>query len=261
MVAHVVFLRIFIDNITDMVICYDQIDSTNRVAKELVLKGKPSGTIVRAERQLAGKGQYGRNFISPVGGLYFSLLLQPDLQLKYLPLITLATGLACREVIFSICGLPTQIKWPNDIYLADKKVAGILCENVIFNGLEKKSPTVVIGVGLNVNNTLSNFPPGIQPIVTTLFEHLHEQLDIDTLFSSLVTSIVKNSASLGADRQAILARWQKFDYLANKAVVHTAGLVTRKGTGCGISSEGYYRIMDDHGDEHCIVGGQLRLQS
>lgn len=242
-----------------MVIYYEQIDSTNRVAKELVKEGKIPGTVVRAGMQTAGKGQNGRTFNSPAGGLYFSLLLQPDLHLEQLPLLTLATGVACREVIYSICKLETRIKWPNDIYLNDKKVAGILCENVILNSAE--TPTVVIGVGLNVNSAIIDFPKEIQPIVTTLFEHLRIDFDLNALLSSLVTAIVDNVSSLRQDRQDVLARWQRFDYLADKPVIHTAGSMTIQGIGGGITSEGYYRITDYQGVEHCIVGGQLRSQS
>jgi BirA family biotin operon repressor/biotin-[acetyl-CoA-carboxylase] ligase len=241
-----------------MVIYYEQIDSTNRVAKELVTEGKASGTIVRAGMQSAGKGQNGRTFNSPAGGLYFSLLLQPNLPLEQLSLVTLATGVACREVLYSIGKLEARIKWPNDIYLNDKKVAGILCENVILESSE--TPTVVIGVGLNVNNTVTDFPLEIQSIVTTLFEHLKIEFDLNALLSALVTAIVNNISSLRSDRQGVLARWQRYDYLANKPVVYTAGSVIRRGIGCGITPEGYYRIQDYQGVEHCIVGGQLRPQ-
>jgi len=241
-----------------MVIYYEQIDSTNRVAKELVQEGNVSGTIVRAGMQTGGKGQNGRTFNSPAGGLYFSLLLQPDLQLEQLPLITLATGVACRDVIYSMCKLEPQIKWPNDIYLNNKKVAGILCENVILHNSEV--PTVVIGVGLNVNSKVADFPPEIQSIVTTLSEHLKMNFDLNELLSSLVTAIINSVSSLRRDQQGVLARWQRYDYLTNKPVIHTAGSVIRKGIGCGITPEGYYRIKDDKGVEHCLVGGQLRPQ-
>lgn len=241
-----------------MVIYYEQIDSTNRVAKALVREGSVSGTIVRAGMQSAGKGQNGRTFNSPAGGLYFSLLLQPDLQLEQLPLITLATGVACREVIYSLCKLEARIKWPNDIYLNDKKVAGILCENVILNSSE--TPTVVIGVGLNVNSKMADFPPEIQSIVTTLFEQLKTELDLNRLLSSLVTAIIHNVSCLRGDQQGVLDRWQRYDYLADKPVVHTAGSVTTQGIGGGITPKGYYRITDYQGVGHCIVGGQLRPQ-
>ena len=111
-----------------MILAYDHLDSTNRVARELALEGCTAGTVVLAGSQSSGRGQYGRLFNSPVGGLYFTLVLVPDLPLNALPLITLATGLACRETIQAVTGLEPLIKWPNDLYLDHRKVAGILCE-------------------------------------------------------------------------------------------------------------------------------------
>ena len=243
-----------------MVIYFEQIDSTNRVAKELVREGKPSGTVVWAGKQSSGKGQYGRIFVSPAGGLYFSLLLQPPLQLEHLSQVTLATGLACRDIIYSFCHLQSQIKWPNDIYLGEKKVAGILCENVILNSAEKTVPIVVIGMGINVNNTVDAFPIETQPIVTTLFEHFKVKIEIEELLLSLVTAITQKVLSLGADRQGIFEQWQRHDYLFGKKVKYSTGQTTWHGIGCGITPEGFYRIKDSHGIEHPIVGGQLRLQ-
>ena len=245
-----------------MVIYYDQVDSTNRIAKELVMEGKPSGTIVCAGIQSAGKGQYGRSFNSPPGGLYFSLLLKPNLDLEYLPLVTLATGLACREVIYSAFNVQTQIKWPNDIYLCDKKLAGILCENIDFrSAAENALATVVIGAGLNINNTKVDFPLEIQPIVTTLFDHLKIQVDLHSLRTLLVAAIVKNVIILSENRQLLLAQWQQHDYLYKRSIIYTAGSMTLRGTGLGISSQGFYCIQDNKGAEHCVVGGQLRLAS
>jgi BirA family biotin operon repressor/biotin-[acetyl-CoA-carboxylase] ligase len=244
-----------------MIIYYDQIDSTNRIAKELVKEGKPSGTVVRAGIQSAGKGQYGRAFNSPQGGLYFSVLLRPSLDLEHLPLITLATGLACRDVIHSTFNVQSNIKWPNDIYLCDRKLAGILCENIAPCVAGNNCATVVIGVGLNINNTVENFPSEIQSIVTTLFDHLKVQVDLHSLLLLLVDAIMKNVLLLSEKRQILLEQWQQYDYLYNKTVVYTAGLTAVRGTGLGISSQGYYRIRDDQGVEYCVVGGQLRLFS
>jgi BirA family biotin operon repressor/biotin-[acetyl-CoA-carboxylase] ligase len=242
-----------------MIIYYEHVDSTNRIAKELVMEGKPSGTVVRAGMQSAGKGQYGRSFNSPKGGLYFSLLLKPNLDFEHLPLVTLATGLACRKVIHSTFNVQSQIKWPNDIYLCDKKIAGILCENIDFRAAGNTFATVVIGVGLNVNNTREDFPLEIQSIITTLFDHLKIQVDLHSLLLLIVDEIIKNVLLLGENIQRILEQWQQYDYLYNKSVIYTAGSMTMLGTGLGISSQGYYRIRDNQGAEHCVVGGQLRL--
>jgi BirA family transcriptional regulator, biotin operon repressor / biotin---[acetyl-CoA-carboxylase] ligase len=244
-----------------MIISYDQIDSTNRVAKELAAEGRPSGTVVIAASQSAGKGQYGRNFNSPVGGLYFSLLLEPDIPTETLSLITLATGLACRNVLHQAFGLQPHIKWPNDIYLDGKKVAGILCENLLFTHLASEKAKVIIGVGLNVNNRIQDFAVEIQSIITTVFEHLLEPVELEPLLEHVVHAITANVTRLKFDRQHLLAEWQLYDFLLDKPVVYASEALAINGIGRGISAQGLYRVLDDTGVEHEVIGGQIRPQS
>ena len=243
-----------------MIVRYDQIDSTNRVAKELIAAGTPSGTIVWTDTQSAGRGQYGRAFDSPQGGLYFSLVLEPELPLEQLPLITLATGLACQKVLTNRWGLSPLIKWPNDVYLGGRKVAGILCENLIRPGSgDVLSATVVIGVGMNVNNRVDDFAAEIQPVVTTLFEHLHVPVELDGLLTSLADAIAEQVARLAHDRPALLAEWRQVDLLCGRAVVYRRDDQCLTGTGKGITDQGAYRIREESGIEHQAIGGQLRL--
>jgi BirA family biotin operon repressor/biotin-[acetyl-CoA-carboxylase] ligase len=243
-----------------MIISYQQIDSTNRVAKELAAENKPSGTVVVAASQLAGRGQYGRSFNSPVGGLYFSLLLEPVIPTEKLPLITLATGLACRNVLHQSFNLQPLIKWPNDIYLGGKKTAGILCENLLLSRNPSNTAKVVIGVGINVNNKKEDFAVEIQPIITTLFEHLQKTVELEPLLALLLQAITTNVRRLLDESQSLLEEWQRYDFLFNKPVVHTTEALTIHGTGKGISPQGLYVIQDENGVEQRVIGGQLRPQ-
>ncbi|MDR2551480.1 MAG: biotin--[acetyl-CoA-carboxylase] ligase [Desulfobulbus sp.] len=244
-----------------MILHYDHIDSTNRVAKGLIAEGTPNGTIVRAAMQSAGKGQYGRVFESPEGGLYFSLVFEPDLPLDQFPLITLATGLACLRLLKQQFFLSPRIKWPNDIYLAGKKVAGILCENVIKPGPGGPKATVIIGVGMNVNNQVGDFADEIQPLITTLFEHLHRRIDLDVLLTDLTQAIVDQMTRLKRERAAVLAEWQRDDLLKDRTVVYLRDSQSMTGIGLGVTDQGAYRIREDNGREHQVIGGQLRLSS
>ncbi|MCL1979698.1 MAG: biotin--[acetyl-CoA-carboxylase] ligase [Proteobacteria bacterium] len=243
-----------------MILQYDHIDSTNRIAKDLIAEGTPSGTVVRAVSQSMGKGQYGRVFESPKGGLYFSLVLEPDLPLDQLPLITLATGLACLQVLKERFSLFPHIKWPNDIYLAGRKVAGILCENILKPGLDgQTSAAVIIGVGMNVNNQAHDFEEEIQPLITTLFEHLHAWIDLDDLLANLTRAIVNQVTRLREDRLAVLAEWQQADLLWGRSVVYHHHSQSLTGIGLGVTEQGTYRIREENGVEHLVIGGQLRL--
>ena len=241
-----------------MIISYQQIDSTNRVAKELAAEGKPSGTVVVAASQIAGRGQYGRSFNSPVGGLYFSLLLEPVIPIEKLPLITLATGLACRNVLHQSFNLEPLIKWPNDIYLGGKKTAGILCENMSLANAHSNRTKVVIGVGINVNNKKEDFAAEIQPIITTLFEHLQRTVELEPLLTLLLQAITTNVTRLLDESQLLLNEWQQYDLLFNKPVVHATEALTIHGIGKGISPQGLYVIQGEDGVEQRVIGGQLR---
>ncbi|MCL2789774.1 MAG: biotin--[acetyl-CoA-carboxylase] ligase [Desulfobulbus sp.] len=245
-----------------MIVRYDHIDSTNRVAKDLVTEdAAPSGTIVWSDTQSAGRGQYERVFDSPKGGLYFSLILEPALPFEHLPLITLATGLACLRVLKSQYGFFPLIKWPNDIYLGDKKLAGILCENVIKPHPGGSTATVIIGVGMNVNNITHDFAAEIQPVVTTLFDHLHIPIALDGLLASLVSAIAEQVARLEHDRSGLLAEWQQADLLFGRPVVYMRDNQSVVGTGHGITGQGAYKIHEESGIEHQVIGGQLRLRT
>jgi len=244
-----------------MIIHYDQLDSTNRLAKELVTTNQATaGTVIRAAMQSAGKGQYGRSFASPPGGLYFSLILRPDLARERLPLITLATGLACRSVIQTLYGLQPQIKWPNDLYLGQQKLAGILCEQIASGAGEQAEATVIIGVGLNGNSWPTDFDTELSPLLTTLRAHLQQEVDLDVLLSHLLAAITATVAMLADTPDEVLGQWQQYDYLLGQPVLHTSGTARIDGIGMGITSQGHYRIVDHLGADHVVLGGWLRPQ-
>ncbi|HZE21944.1 MAG TPA: biotin--[acetyl-CoA-carboxylase] ligase [Desulfobaccales bacterium] len=143
---------------------FGALDSTNDLAKELAAQGAPEGTLVVAEAQTGGRGRLGRQWHSPAGvGLYASLVLRPLLPPLELPQITLTTAVAVVRAVRRAAGVTPGIKWPNDLLLHGKKLAGILTE------METESDRirhVVIGLGLNVNNP--EVPPELAATATSL---------------------------------------------------------------------------------------------
>ncbi|MCW5198275.1 biotin--[acetyl-CoA-carboxylase] ligase, partial [Desulfobulbus sp. F3] len=127
---------------------FSVLGSTSDVAAELARQGAEQGTVVHADYQTGGRGRNGRHFCSPSGGLYFSVILRPALEQTDLPLLTLAAGVGlCRGLMAAVSVHP-QLKWPNDLYCADRKLGGILTES---GPLRAGLPEfVVIGVGINV---------------------------------------------------------------------------------------------------------------
>ena len=147
-------------------------DSTNVQAKRLGEENVEDGTVVVALRQTAGKGRRGKDWMSPEGNCYFSLLLKPDIRIEHASRLTLVAALALAKAIQNVSGLQPQIKWPNDIIIGRKKVCGILTESKIgCNGLEY----VIIGMGINANQT--QFDTEIQDIATSIQLETGQEID------------------------------------------------------------------------------------
>ncbi len=241
-----------------MKIFVEHTESTNLVAKEQGRAGVPDGTVVWTESQHSGRGQYGRVFTSPKGGLYFSLILRPHLGAQDIPLITLVTGLACRDVLHETYAVDLKIKWPNDLYLNGRKVGGILCENSFDTRSTASWPMVVVGVGINVNSRLADFPSELHPILTTMLEETGQSVELEILLDRLQAQICALVDTLPNNRESLLDRWQNYDYLLHRPVKYLNGEQVLLGSGCGIEADGRYTIRDASGLPHTIIGGQLR---
>lgn len=146
------------------ILYFDSIDSTNTKAQELAEKGYPSGTLVVADKQIAGKGRRGRNWESPSGcGIFMTLMLKPDINPNNASMLTLVSALAVAKALADITGKDAKIKWPNDIVIDGRKVCGILTEmSAQFDYINN----IVIGIGINVNN--SSFPEEISATASSL---------------------------------------------------------------------------------------------
>jgi len=151
-------------NIT--LLTYDTIDSTNTEALKQARLGAEEGLCIVARQQTAGRGRHGRTWVSEKdAGLYFSIVLRPELDAQFLPLITLMTGVAVHDALAEI-GIDSDIKWVNDLLVNEKKICGILAETTETNsGL-----AVVVGIGINLRST--NFPPEIADNATSIEEIL-----------------------------------------------------------------------------------------
>ena len=128
---------------------YDSVGSTMETAHALAQQGAVDGTLVWAARQTAGRGRLGREWVSPEGGVYFSIIARPSRPSAEIPQLSLVAGLAAAESIRQLTGLSGAIRWPNDLLINGKKVCGILVES---------KTAVVIGIGINVSADPANLP-------------------------------------------------------------------------------------------------------
>lgn len=142
------------------------IDSTNVHARMIADRGAPEGTVVVAEAQVKGKGRRGRSWFSPAGeGIYVSVILRPRVPPSEAPQLVLMAAVAAAEALLAQAALPVSVKWPNDILVGGKKIAGILSEMRLAGD---RIDHVVIGMGVNVNTPAESLPPEIAAIATSL---------------------------------------------------------------------------------------------
>jgi BirA family biotin operon repressor/biotin-[acetyl-CoA-carboxylase] ligase len=155
------------------IVYYSSIGSTNEVLKELAAQGAPEGTLVIADEQTEGKGRLGRKWVAPPGtSLLMSLLFRPDLAPSQAPRLTMICSLAIADAIEGLTGLPVGLKWPNDIFIGDKKAGGILTESATTGG---HLDYVVVGMGLNVNLAVSTLPE-LSGMATSLSQELGREV-------------------------------------------------------------------------------------
>ncbi|MDH3348703.1 MAG: biotin--[acetyl-CoA-carboxylase] ligase, partial [Desulfobulbaceae bacterium] len=175
-------------------------------------------------------------------------------------LITLAAGVACATTIDMFYGVTTSLKWPNDIYFGEKKLAGILTETAPYSYEQRKIPYVVVGIGINVNSQLEYFSPPIRSIVTSLITECGKVLQPDLLIEPIVTALEYNVSCLGKEKDHILSLWREKDYLYGKKICwHRPDASIIHGVGHGIDSDGRYMIMDLGNCVHNVLGGRLQL--
>ena len=196
---------------------YDEIESTNVEAKLLANSGAPEGTVVIAEAQSAGRGRLGRRWTSPAGkGLLFSVLARPDVPMSEAHLFTLVTAVAAAEAIEARTGLKVQIKWPNDLLVDDRKIAGILMEMA---GEEDEIEWIVVGIGVNVNTEYSELPVALRRSATSLKQATGTAVDRSELLADLLLALqahYDDAVSTGFEHA--LSGFRRRDYLLHKAV-------------------------------------------
>ena len=131
------------------ILIHNRLPSTNDTAKELYKQGAPGGTVILVEEQSAGRGRMDREWVSPAGkNILMSILLKPSMEIERVYTLTLALAVSVTDAVKELAGLSAMIKWPNDIYLNNKKLGGILTE---FRAKGITVDYVILGIGLNVN--------------------------------------------------------------------------------------------------------------
>ncbi len=235
-------------------------DSTNSVAYQLALNGTKHGYGVLADRQLAGKGRLGKDWKSPAKtGIYCSIILRPKLPLYDFPKLTLTAGLSlCSAVEKLSKNTSYGLKWPNDLYYNTKKCGGILVESSIASGT---SSFAVVGIGLNVNTTLLQFPIELRQKATSLYLQSGNIFDIRELYWLIHESLLTHMEIHETQGfESILTEWRKRDVLLGKEVEWvTCDKKVVIASGLGPDKNGQLLAKDRTGMVHKILSGDVQL--
>jgi BirA family biotin operon repressor/biotin-[acetyl-CoA-carboxylase] ligase len=237
------------------------VGSTNTMLLEAAASDAPEGTVYIADEQAAGRGRGGHAWHSTPGeGLYLSALVQPSLQLREALWLSLATGLAAQHAIAEVSGIGADLRWPNDLLLADeasaKKLGGILVETSAASGEDAALHYAVIGVGINVNHM--NFPQELAALATSLRIATHRIVSRQALLIALLRALDHELTRLEDSSSNLLERFtQASTWISGKRVrVPEQGGYT--GTTIGLDAQGFLLVDSDDGTRRTVLSGGVR---
>jgi len=231
---------------------FDTLTSTIDVAMDLGLKGVSSGTIILAESQTKGKGRLGRSWFSPkYKGLYLSLILRPDMLPAQAPILTLLAAVSICEAIKGSTGVVSQIKWPNDILINNKKLCGILTQVIAETD---RIDFVIISAGINVNNDKRS----LISTATSLKEQKKEEVNRVSLLQEILRALEANYLILekkGATQ--ILEKWRHHNTTLGRRVKVYCQHKHIEGEALDIDTDGGLLIRKDNGITEKVMAGDV----
>lgn len=235
---------------------FDCISSTNTVLKELAEKGEREGLLLVASEQTNGKGRLGRSFLSEKNtGIYFSLLLRPDLKPADSLLITTCAAVAAAEAIEDVSGKKTSIKWVNDIYINDRKVVGILTE-AAFDMENGKLAYAVLGIGINICFPENSPPDELKNIAGAVFDEGEAPADAASRLVALtVNNFMREYKVLTKKR--FLEGYKARDYLKDATIKVIKPSSEREAKADGIDENFRLHVVYDDGAEEYLSTGEV----
>jgi BirA family biotin operon repressor/biotin-[acetyl-CoA-carboxylase] ligase len=238
---------------------FEQTTSTNDVVEKLARDGVKEGVVVFAESQTKGRGRLGRQWMSPARkGLWFSILLRPELRPQETTQLMVAAATALWRAIRAVTGIAAEIKWPNDILIRGKKVVGILTE---LSAEVDRVKHVTLGVGVDVNLSASEFPADLKKIATSLRVESGKPVSRPELATAILRELDRDYARVCAGQFATVAdEWEQKCTTIGKNVVIQIGDRKLRGRAEALDDDGALLIRTEHGHLERIIGGDVTLE-
>ncbi|MCX6345590.1 MAG: biotin--[acetyl-CoA-carboxylase] ligase [Armatimonadetes bacterium] len=220
------------------------VSSTNDIALQMARDGACEGTVVIADAQSAGRGRRGRLWLDEPGqSILMSIILRPEMPASELYGLSFAASLAVARFLGSDCHLSAQLRWPNDIYIGDRKIGGIL--------VEMSGGTAIVGIGINVNQRA--FHDELKDMATSVMLETGQSSNVRMLAQSLADAVMKAyNEFINAGFQAILSEWRKYMWGIGSLVQIDSEALTLKGVIQGVEASGALLVCNSDGVVHSI---------
>jgi BirA family biotin operon repressor/biotin-[acetyl-CoA-carboxylase] ligase len=231
---------------------FDIVDSTNATARDFATAGAQEGTVVIARTQRQGRGRYERSWESPEGGLYLSLILRPENSYEKTSLLAFVAALAVAKTIRSY-KVHATIKWPNDVRVNGRKIAGILLES---EGQGQSIDYVIVGVGINLAVDLKDLSSRIQTRSTSLHHELQNPVDYHEFLNTFITAFEHYYKSYQEQRwDEIIDEWKTYSDTLGKNVRVKTMTGTLEGKAFDVDKSGFLLLQTSTGETKKILSG------
>lgn len=236
----------------------ETVASTQPIARRLAGEGAAEGTIVTCEEQTAGKGRLSRNWHSPKSsGIWMSLILRPEIPFQDAPQLTLVAAAAIARAVEKETAIKPEIKWPNDLLINRRKITGILTE---LQAESDRIHSVIIGIGMNINQDSADFPAELKEIATSLYAETGQKFNRARLISSILFEFETLYGQFLKEGFLPVKRiWESYAVSLGKEIKATLVNGVIRGTAAGITDEGVLLLEDHDGKVHSIYSADIEL--
>ena len=234
--------------------------STQPIAHQLAHAGAPDGSVVVCEEQTAGKGRLARVWASTQGkGIWMSVIIRPDIPPTKAPQFTLVAAVAVTRAIEDVANVRAEIKWPNDLLINGKKCTGILTE---LQADIDRVQAIILGIGVNVNQQLSDFPEEIQSIATSIQMVTGHPIDRAKLVARILYHLeIYTDLYVQHGFEPLKLLWESYSGTLGKRIKAIMVHQEIEGTALGITNEGILQIKSDDGQIHGIYSADIEIQN
>ncbi|KXS42093.1 MULTISPECIES: biotin--[acetyl-CoA-carboxylase] ligase [unclassified Candidatus Frackibacter] len=240
------------------IIYQERVDSTNNLAETEARKGAKEGTVIIAKEQTGGKGRLNREYFCPPGGIWFSVILRPEIKPAFASQLNFIIAVALAKTIDKLTKLEPGIKWPNDILINGKKVSGILTE---MNAEIDKVNHIILGVGINLNIPLVKFPNELLEKATSIQEELGRKVLKLDFFLRLLAELENEYIRLKEEGfKSVLTEWREYNVTLGQKVNVNNMREILTGRAIDVDDEGGLILELDSGDRQRVVAGDVTLE-